>query len=307
MPAHTLAACARLVAASTLLPASFAFSRPIAAQAPATDVFLADLTTRGGRLSVGPARNLTSHDGYDNQPSWSRDGKWIYFTTVRAGDDADIWKIDVASGIATRVTDTAPESEYSPTVMSDGSALSVVRVERDSSQRLWRFPLDGSAPSVILPDVKPVGYHAWADSVTVALFVLGSPNTLQLADVRTGRADTIITNVGRSLHPVPGGRRISFVHKVSREEWWLELLDPLTKQTQRLVRMPRGVEDYDWTSGGLVVAGQGSTLRAFDPKRGGGWTVVRDLQSSGLGGITRVAVSPAGDRLAIVAVPAKRP
>ena len=42
--------------------------------------------------------------------------------------------------------------------------------------------------AVILPSVKPVGYHAWADDHTLALFVLGQPATLQLADTRTGTA-----------------------------------------------------------------------------------------------------------------------
>ena len=42
----------------------------------------------------------------------------------------------------------------------------------------------------MLADVKPVGYHAWADDHTLALFVLGQPATLQLADTRTGKAES---------------------------------------------------------------------------------------------------------------------
>ncbi len=284
----------------------FAAFPALAAQAPPSDIWLAPLASASGRITVGPARNLTSHDGYDNQPSWSPDGRTLYFTTVRTGEEADIWRIDAASGIATPFTATDPESEYSPTVTPDGTAISVIRVERDSAQRLWRFPLDGGAPGVILSDVKPVGYHAWADSVTLVLFVLGSPNSLQVADTRTGRAEPVTTDVGRSLHRVPGSRRVSFVHKLSREEWWLELLDPATKRMQRLVRMPRGVEDYDWTPDGQVIAGQGSTLRMFNPKRGGAWVAVGDLAASGLTGITRLAVSPSGDRIAIVATPVRK-
>jgi dipeptidyl aminopeptidase/acylaminoacyl peptidase len=270
------------------------------------DVFLAALSRSGGRLTLGPARNLTPRDGYDNQPSWSPDGGTIYFTSVRADAQADIYRADVASGSIARLTTTAPESEYSATATPDGRAVSVIRVERDSTQRLWRVPLDGSASTVILAGVRPVGYHAWADSVTLALFVLGSPNTLQLADTRTGRADTITTSIGRSLHRVPGTGRVSFVHKVSREEWWLTTLDPASRATERLVRMPQGVEDYAWTPDGVAIAGEGSVLKAFDPRRGGGWDVVGDLASSGLGQITRLAVSPRGDAIAIVAVPAPK-
>ncbi|HSA54885.1 MAG TPA: hypothetical protein VLE53_04235 [Gemmatimonadaceae bacterium] len=278
-----------------------------AAQAPpATDIFLAPLSQRDGRLVVGAARNLTERSGYDNQPSWSPDGHAIFFT-AQANGQTDIYRLEPASGTLSRVTETAPESEYSATVTPDGRAISVIRVERDSTQRLWRVPLAGGPSTVILEHVKPVGYHAWADSVTLALFVLGSPNTLQVADTRTGRADTAGTSIGRSLHRIPGQRLVSFVHKASRDEWWLAVLDPYSRSVERMVRMPAGVEDYAWTPEGIAIAGDGSTLKAYDPRRRGGWETIADLASSGLGEITRLAVSPRGDAIAIVAVPAARP
>ena len=280
--------------------------------APAPDIYLARLTNGGGKLVADSARNLTRRDGYDNQMSWSPDGRTILFTSVRDDAQADIYRIEVPTGAISRVTMTAPESEYSATVMPRGDAISVIRVERDSTQRLWRFPLNGGSPSVILERVKPVGY-AWADSVTLALFVLGSPNTLQLADTRSGRADTIATNVGRSLHRVPGQHRISFVHKLalgsvdrtilSADEWWIMLLDPTTKKTERLVRLPKGVEDYAWTPDGRVILGEGSVLKTYDPKQGGEWEPIGDLATSGLASITRLAVSAKGDAIAIVGVP----
>ena len=289
---------------SLIAPAviALATARGSAQAPPATDIYLASLTTTGGKLAVSSARNLTARDGYDNQPSWSPDGRSIYFTSIRDGK-VDIYLFDVASAATTPVTRTAVESEYSATVMQGGNAISVIRVEADSTQRLWKFPLGGGEPSVILERVKPVGYHAWADSVTLALFVLGSPNTLQLADTRTGRSDTIMTNIGRSLHRVPGQKRFSFVHKVSADEWWLMLLDPATRGTGKVVRMPKGVEDYAWTPSGVIVAGEGSVLKAYDPRRGGDWEPIGDLAAAGLSSISRLSVSPKGDQIAIVAVP----
>lgn len=273
--------------------------------APATDIFVAPLFVRDGRLHVGTARNLTARDGYDNQPSWSPDGASLFYTSVREDGQADIYRRDRGDpgNALWRVTRTAPESEYSATVMAGGGAISVIRVEADSTQRLWRFPLDGGAPSVILERVKPVGYHAWADSVTLALFVLGTPNTLQLADIRTGRADTVTTSIGRSLHRMPGSGRISFVHKVSRDEWWLSALDPVTRRTVRLVRMPSGVEDHAWMPDGTAVVGDGSVIKTWNPAAGAEWQLVADLAGSGLSQITRLAISPAGDAIAIVALP----
>ena len=275
--------------------------RSAGAQTPDTDIWLADLTTRAGHLAVGAPRNLTARPGYDNQPAWAADGRSIFFTSVRDDAQADIYRLDVATRATTRVTITAPESEYSATLMPGERALSVIRVERDSTQRLWRVPLDGGPSTVIFEGIKPVGYHAWADSGTAVLFVLGAPNTLQIADRRTGRGDTVATNVGRSLHKVPGQPRVSFVRKISRTEWWIELLDPRTRRTERLVQLPKGVEDYTWTPAGIIIAGDGSLLKAFDPKQGGGWQTIGDLGSAGIAAITRLAVSPRGNALAIVA------
>lgn len=273
-------------------------------QASDPDIFLVSLARTGDRIMVTGARNLTSRPGYDNQPNWSRDGSTLFFTSQRDDGQADIYRLDPSvSAPPVRVTLTAPESEYSATPIPRRNAISVIRVERDSAQRLWSIPLDGSPAAVILERIKPVGYHTWANDTLLALFVLGSPNTLQLASITTGRGDTIVTSIGRSLHTTKDGQ-VSFVHKVSNDEWWLTLLDPVTRQQRRLVRMPRRVEDYAWTSDGIVLAGEGSVLKAFDPGRGGEWATVADLAPYGLSGITRLSVSPRGDAVAVVAQPA---
>ena len=272
-------------------------------QAPDPDIFLVTLSRNGGKLVVTGARNATNRPGYDNQPNWSADGNTLFYTSVREDAQADIWRLTPGTSASVRVTTTAAESEYSATPMPHRNAISVIRVERDSTQRLWSVPLDGSPSTVVLERIKPVGYHTWANDTLLALFVLGSPNTLQLASTTTGRGDTIVTGIGRSLHTTREGQ-VSFVHKVSNDEWWLTILDPMTRQQRRLVKMPRRVEDYAWTPDGLVLLGEGSVLKSYDPRRGGDWEVVADLAQYGITGITRLSVSPRGDAVAVVAVPA---
>lgn len=292
----------RIVVSTALLAAMGAL--PAAAQAPEADIFLVSLARSGGRLTVTGARNLTNRPGYDNQPSWSSDGRSLFFTSVREGEQADIYRIEPGSDVTKRVTTTAPESEYSATPMPRRNAISVIRVEGDSTQRLWSVPLDGSASKVILDGIKPVGYHTWANDTTLALFVLGNPNSLQLARTTTGKGDTIATGIGRSLHTTRDGL-VSYVYKQGDGEWWLMQIEPNTRQQRRLVRMPSRVEDYAWTSDGLVLAAEGSVLKAWDMKRGGDWFTVADLGQYGLGGVTRLAVSPRGDAIAVVAQPAE--
>src|SRR5437870_10330194 len=106
---------------------------------PGTDIYVASLTRAAGGLEVGEPLNVTARPGYDNQPAFSPDGKTLYYTSYRGGQ-SDIFRYELGSRTTAQVTAT-PESEYSPTVMSDGKHLSVIRVERDSTQRLWAFTL----------------------------------------------------------------------------------------------------------------------------------------------------------------------
>ena len=148
-------------------------------------------------------------------------------------------------------------------------------------------------------EIMPVGYHAWADSTIVALFVLGSPATLQLASTRTGQGRVIERNIGRSIHKIPSQDAISFVHKVSENEWWIRRLDLRTERNTALVRTLPGSEDYAWTPRGTILMGQNSILYQWTPGTGD-WLEIADLGAQGVQSITRIAVSPAGDRIAIV-------
>jgi hypothetical protein len=276
---------------------------PLAAQQPpGADIWLVSIRDSAGQMVLGAARNLTARPGYDNQPAWAPRGDLIYYSTQRGDAQNDIWRIDVASGVQTRVTTTAPESEYSPTVMPGGTALSVVKVERDSAQRLWRVPLDGSVASVILPDIKPVGYHAWGDANTLGLYVLGSggtPATFRVADVRTGTAKIVATGIQRGLAKIPNARAISYIASVSPEEAWIMKYDLDSGDTTRIARMLPGVQDYAWTPLGGLLAARGSRVYAWSASAD--WTPIGDLARYGVEGITRLAVSPRGDALAFVA------
>lgn len=93
---------------------------------------------------------------------------------------------------------------------------------------------------------------------------------------------------------------MSFVRKVSDDEWWLEAFDPESGATRRLTRTLAGREDYAWSPDGAVWMADGSRLFRW---RSGeeGWTEVADLAAHGLRGVTRLAFDATGTRLAVVA------
>ena len=267
------------------------------------DVYLAPLSVVDGQFRVGAPKNVSASPGYDNQPAFTPDGQALLFTSVRDGATLpDIYRYDRTTRQVTKVTATA-EGEYSPTPAPDGRGFSVVRVEADGTQRLWRFSMAGQEPSLVLTDIKPVGYHAWIDAGRLALFILGQPVTLQIADVATGRAERVADGIGRSLHRIPGRGTVSFVLKDDVAGWWVNEYDPRTKAVTPLVRTLDGSEDCAWTPAGVLVMGQGAKLFAWRPGSDSGWEEIANLSSAGLDRITRLAVSPTQDAIAIVAVP----
>jgi dipeptidyl aminopeptidase/acylaminoacyl peptidase len=249
---------------------------------------------------VGKPVNVTHRPGYDNQPSFTPDSRAILFTSTREDRQSDIYRYEIATQATTRVT-TTPESEYSATVMPDGKRFSVIRVEKDSTQRLWSFAGDGTDPRVVVAALKPVGYHAWIDANNLALFVLGSPNALVHADARTGKSDTLARDIGRSLASLPDKSGFSFVRRVDSTSMVTAMTWP-SGATRDLIALPRGSQDLVWLAPGLMLTGSGSALLSW--RTGASmWSSVGDYAGAGLTDITRLAVSPDGKWLAIVAIP----
>src|SRR5262245_23655675 len=261
-------ACALATSLTAALPTLLSAQGATRPAAPATsgpEVFIVPISTASGALKIGVPANLTRRDGYDNQPSFSAASREIYYTSNRGDGQTDVYRYDLSTGLSSPIRRTNPESEYSAFAIDSGKAVAVIRVEADSTQRLWRLPFDDSPPTVLFPDIKPVGYFAQADDSTWAMFVLGSPNSLVIATRgRTGNT-VVARNIGRSLHRIPGTTRVSYVQK-GADAWYVMQLDPATKRVDTLVKTLPRVEDLAWIDGETIVMGQGTKLFAW--KRG---------------------------------------
>lgn len=283
---------------------------PTAAGVPATDIWLGTLDREGGALAISDLKQATDRDGYDNQPSFLLDGSAILHTAALDRRQTDIMRLEVPSetgpdddpSAAERLTHTEA-SEFSPIQIPGQEAFSAIH-ELRGKQYLWRYDLSGEALGPIFATAEPVGYHAWANERVVAMFILGNPATLQVGDALNGEIRVIAENPGRSIHRIPGTEEISFVRKVSDEEWWIERLDPTAETTVRITQTLPGREDYAWTPAGEILMGDGSHLFSWSegPDRmEPDWTEIADFSDLGVAGITRLAVSPDGARIAIVA------
>lgn len=282
------------------LNTTYAFNTAYTGQeVPSTDIYTGDLRLVDSSHEISNITNLTRRKGYDNQPSFSRGGRYMLYNSMRDGQ-TDIYRHDFTNGSTQQVTATA-ESEYSPAWTPDNSGYSAVVVEEDGTQRLWYYTLEGEPVRPLLERVEPVGYYSWLDSTRVALFVLGEPPTLRVADVRTGLVRTVTDNPGRSMQAMPGSSKVAWLDKSDPENWIIRMYDPDTRQTESMIPAVPGSEDFAWTPYGSLIMARRSMVFEWDPMDIKGWTVIADLSKSGVRNITRLAVSPSGNRIAIVA------
>ena len=266
-----------------------------------TDVLIADLAfSPQGTPSIGTPANITQRPDYDNQPQFVPDGSGFWYTiNDPQNDQADIWRYDFATAGVTRVTMSSPESEYSATPLPDGSGISVIRVEADSTQRLWRFDLDGANGAVILPNVAPVGYHAWVDESTLVLFVLGDPATLQRADIQTGLTEVITRNIGRSIQRIPGSDDVSYAQVHEDGTATIMRLPSERTSPEQIAEAVSGGDFHAWAPNGSLLMASGSVVYAWSLSLDE-WMPIADFSDLNIS-ISRLAISPDGTQIAMVA------
>ncbi|HYK90796.1 MAG TPA: hypothetical protein VE398_18630 [Acidobacteriota bacterium] len=78
-------------------------------------------------------------------PSWSRDGQWIYFGSKRSGW-SEIWKVPAAGGEAVQITPNGKERDV-PQESPDGKFLYYWEAETPGRGGVWRIPTGGGEES----------------------------------------------------------------------------------------------------------------------------------------------------------------
>jgi WD40-like Beta Propeller Repeat len=264
------------------------------------EVYLLNITLLGDEMEVYRHQNISNNPGYDNQPSFSPNGKRLYFSSARQGQ-TDIRSFALADSQYRWVTATKG-SEYSPLPMPDSGWLSAIKLDENGLQRLWKFHESGNDSSLIHSDLK-IGYHVWLTPQKLVAFVLDSDTTqsLRLVDLATGGDTVVCTKPGRSIHRIPGQQAFSFVDKSDSVHWRIKRYDLQTNTTRILTTTLKGSEDYCWTPAGNLLMGQGSRVFIYRFGADTNWEVAAELADFGLQGISRMAMHPLGQYLAVVA------
>ncbi len=264
---------------------------------PVTNLYLFQLATTDDDLVLtNPVfASKFNPDGYNNQPFFFSENEVYVTVQTENGQQTEIYALRPDRSELTRITDT-PESEYSPTVMPDARYFSVVRTDADNPrlQRLWKYPIDRSnGGENLLPALTDIGYHAWINENEVLLFRVGDPNTLEIADLRTGLTKYVAENPGRCFKRMENGN-IAVVHKSSPDAWFIKEVDVNTGIMRTIIQTLSGSEDFAVLSDGSFLAARGSKIYRYKENAMSNWKLVTDLNGLGVQNVTRMDVSRGG-------------
>jgi Tol biopolymer transport system component len=262
-----------------------------------TEIYLFDFKQTNNSFELSNPVNISKNQGYDSQPFFTKDSKKILFSSNNNGQ-TDIVKYTIESKQKEVLLNTSA-SEYSPTPIPNTNEISYIKLEENGTQLLWKIDLKTNVETILIPDLK-IGYHAWIDNNTLISFVLGTPQTLQLNNLNTKENRILGSEIGRSLHKIPGSENCSYINK-SNNEYTINSFNPSTKNIEIVTKLPFQVEDIAWTPKGSIITTHNDTFYLFDAIHSTQWNEIKKTkQFEMLKGITRIAVSPDGTKIAIV-------
>lgn len=272
------------------------FSVHILIAQSATEIYVFDLIKTDSGYHLKNPENISMQNvGYDNQPHFLNNETLLYASTK--DDQTDIVKIELGENSWEWLTKTEG-NEYSPTPTPDSAGFSSILLEKNGTQLLWKYYFDQQDPEVLVPNLK-IGYHCWFNDSTIIAFVLGDPHTLQICKLNKNKNIVIGKNIGRSLHKIPGTKQISFISKET-EKWRIIALDPVSGIHKVITETLPGSEDLAWSPDGVVFMGSEDTLYKYNPLTDKKWKKVVSLKEFDLSGITRLAISSDGKKIAVV-------
>ncbi len=157
----------------------------------------------------GPPQILTPDKTHNVCPSWSRDGKWIYFASQRSGT-FQVWKVPSSGGTPIQVTQQGGHADLESL---DGKYIYYAK-NAAAEPEIWRVPAKGGEEKLV-PMVRPGTWASWQVVEGGILFVgpaLGHQAALSFYDAAKDRTTTItlLNRIPFWLGATPDGKRVAF-------------------------------------------------------------------------------------------------
>jgi hypothetical protein len=276
---------------------SLCFSINLFAQIPETDIWLFKIIKKENNLLLTQPLNITNRIGYDNQPTFTEDGKSILYVSIDSTKQADVYQYNISKKTKTNLTNS-DVSEYSPTLMPDYSGFSCVVVEKDSTQRIWNFNHFGKFLNIVHENTDSVGYHTWLNKDTLLYYKLTNPHSLRALDVKTNNDIWIANNPSRAFKKINNSSK--FIYAIKQDSTTeFRIYNPILKESIFYCLSNTITEDFIWHPEFGLIRSENSNLCRFN-EQNQKWETLFSFSNFGIQKITRFVFDLKSKQIAIV-------
>jgi Tol biopolymer transport system component len=167
----------------------------------------------------GTPRQITTDPGNQSVPTWSHDGKWIYYSADR-GSGRDLWRVPVAGGSAEQLTRT--RSGFLGIESADGTGVVYQPTNADSP--LLLLPLTGGRPRQLAGCVRSAAFAVAGGTIVYIACEPGTNPSLHMLGTVSG-TDRVLGRVEKfepgafhvNLAVSPDGKTILFKGTTRKE------------------------------------------------------------------------------------------
>ncbi len=132
----------------------------------------------------GPPRRLTADPSNEHRPSWSRDGRWIYFASDRTSR-FEVWRVPAQGGDAEQVTD---QGGYTCFESFDGRMLYYAKAQVPR-QPLFARPTGGGRETRVVDEILGRSFAVVEDGLYYfARTDVAGVTSLRFLDLARGRS-----------------------------------------------------------------------------------------------------------------------
>ena len=274
------------------------FAIPSFAQLPTgTDVFIASCKLTKEGIEFSEAINITNREGYDNQPSFSPDGKKVYFVSIKEDGQSDVYAYTINSKQIEQITQTK-ESEYSPKFFGKEKGFKVVRVELDSVQLFWQYNQQAQPQSAICKSIDSIGYYCPINNKQFAFFKITELPSLWLFDSGNCNENYLTSGIGRSLHALE--EKYLYFTQMKDTVRWIVRYDLDSKVMKALIPCVIGSEDFALLGEDSFCMSKGSQFFTWDSKQGGDWKLSADFSKQAIRNIKRLTFNAEKNQVSFV-------
>lgn len=295
--------CAALLASVCINGLLAADEDEVPADIPDTEIHLFNLVGDDQGYRIENGKNISSNQGYDNQPFFTPDNESILFSSERDGEQTDVYEYFISSGKIEQITNTK-SSEYSPKTSPDNQIITFVRDGEGANpdQTVWKLNRETGESSGALNSKEPVGYYHLNHETGDVLFWSRYGFSVQYLNIKKNLDRYVSGNaVPGTPKQVPGTNLFSFVHRQMNGEVWIKSFNPETHAITPIAPFDGTNSDYAWAPNGDIFRAEGNVLYVWN-KNGESkqWTDVQDLSEMFKGTIYRIAISSDGKMMALV-------